>query len=181
MCFRTSSHVASVCLSGGMIFTIMGKGSPISASHAATTLCRHVWKEMRLKTMATSCILCIGVPQERWSDGLSPWQVAFQKPEIWRSMGVDVIFRVWGPISWLLTNVGNNAGKMRGGRTHSNNCRGTNPICVTWHLRCILAGRLATQLDVDSLFILMNINDKCGIQLERGKTGIILACQEFRG
>lgn len=58
-CFsrHASPRVASLrpaCLSGGMMFTIMDRGSPISGSHAATPLL-HVEKEMRLETTPTSC------------------------------------------------------------------------------------------------------------------------------
>lgn len=130
MCFSRQAppRVASVrraCLSDGMMFTIMGRGSPISASHAATPLCAA--PALRLKrdeiennaTFMYRVHVCVrSVPQERWSDSPVLRRIAFQNQEIWRSVGcgsssAEKRKGSWFKF-WLRTNVGNGAGSMRG-------------------------------------------------------------------
>lgn len=68
---RAASRVASLrpaCLSGGLMFTIMGRGSPISANTPAAQPpsvppLLHVWKEMRWEATLTSCTARTGAPR----------------------------------------------------------------------------------------------------------------------
>lgn len=84
---RAPSRVASLrpaCLSGGLMFTIMGRGSPISANTPAAQPpsvppLLHVWKEMRWKATLTSCTARTGVPHQIWSDAVSASAGGFLK------------------------------------------------------------------------------------------------------